>query len=134
MPVKVRKWIAPALASPDFVLESEPPAQPHSRVVVERAICFAGGADTEANWPTREARGSASVPKTKFAADSALEEERFEPSVPLGRERPKRSIEAVSVQITIAPSGARSLAAARLCSPSLSSLRRAVRCAKHIYI
>src|SRR5262249_7297347 len=30
MPVKVREWIAPALASPDLVLESEPPAQPHS--------------------------------------------------------------------------------------------------------
>src|SRR5438132_8868919 len=41
----------------------------------------------------------------------------------------KRSNEAVSVQITIAPSGARILAAARLCSPSLSSLRRAEPCA-----
>src|ERR1700730_9145692 len=66
--------------------------------------------------------------------DSPAEEERFEPSVPPGRERPKRSNEAVSVQITIAPSGARSLAAARLCRPSLSSLRRAELCAKHIYI
>src|SRR2546421_4310164 len=34
VPVKVREWIAPALASPDFVLEPEPPPQPHSRVVV----------------------------------------------------------------------------------------------------
>src|SRR6202011_4675037 len=47
VPVKVREWIASALASPDFVLVPEPPAQPHSRVVVERAIRFAGGADTE---------------------------------------------------------------------------------------
>src|ERR1700732_1294268 len=47
VPVKVREWIAPPLASPDFVLVPEPPAQPHSRVVVERAIRFAGGADTE---------------------------------------------------------------------------------------
>ena len=38
VPVKVREGIAPALASPDLVLESEPPAQPHSRVVVECAI------------------------------------------------------------------------------------------------
>src|SRR5437879_3666647 len=51
VPVKVREWIAPALASPDLVLESEPPAQPHSRVVVERAICFADGADTEVIGP-----------------------------------------------------------------------------------
>src|SRR6267378_1119201 len=75
-----------------------------------------------------------SSPKIRFAQDSPLEQAGFEPSVPLGRERPKRSNEAVSVQITIAPSGARSLAAARLCSPSLSSLRRAELCAKHIYI
>ena len=47
VPVKVREWIAPALASPDFVLVPEPPLQPHSRVVVERAIRFAGGADTD---------------------------------------------------------------------------------------
>src|ERR1700716_1502413 len=52
VPVKVREWIAPALASPDFVLVPEPPAQPHSRVVVERAIRFAGGADTEVIGPS----------------------------------------------------------------------------------
>ncbi len=33
MPVKVREWIAPALASPGFVLDAQPPAQPHSGVV-----------------------------------------------------------------------------------------------------
>src|ERR1700719_2228744 len=52
VPVEVREWIAPALASSDLVLESQPPAQPHSRVVVERAICFAGGADTEVIGPS----------------------------------------------------------------------------------
>src|SRR5271167_3376977 len=52
VPVKVREWIAPALASPDFVLGPEPPAQPHSCVVVERAIRFAGGADTEVIGPS----------------------------------------------------------------------------------
>src|SRR6267142_6389972 len=52
VPVKVREWIASALASPDFVLVPEPPAQPHSRVAVERAICFAGGADTEVIGPS----------------------------------------------------------------------------------
>src|SRR5207237_3698196 len=52
VPVKVREWIAPALASPDLVLGSQPPAQPHSRVVVERAICLAGGADTEVIGPS----------------------------------------------------------------------------------
>jgi hypothetical protein len=52
VPVKVREWIASALTSPDLVLESEPPAQPHSRVVDERTICFAGGADTEVIGPS----------------------------------------------------------------------------------
>src|SRR6516225_5538458 len=42
MPVKVREWISSALASPDLVLEAQPPAQPHSRVVVEHPIRFAG--------------------------------------------------------------------------------------------
>src|ERR1700720_4097044 len=51
VPVKVREGITPALASPDLVLELEPPAQPHSRVVVERAIGFEGGADTEVIGP-----------------------------------------------------------------------------------
>src|SRR6266478_3378384 len=50
--VKVREGITPALASPDLVLELEPPAQPHSRVVVERAIGFEGGADTEVIGPS----------------------------------------------------------------------------------
>src|ERR1700719_1807571 len=54
VPVDVREWIAPALASPDLVLESQPPAQPHSRIVVERAICFAGGADTEVVGPSAQ--------------------------------------------------------------------------------
>ena len=51
VPVEVREWIAPALASPDLVLGPQPPAQPHSRVVVERAIGLAGGADTEVVGP-----------------------------------------------------------------------------------
>src|SRR4029077_14156626 len=53
-PAPKREWIAPALASPDLVLESQPPAQPHSRIVVERAICFAGGADTEVIGPSAQ--------------------------------------------------------------------------------
>src|SRR5438874_8368537 len=54
VPVKVREWIDPALASPDFVLVPQPPAQPHSRVVVECAIRFAGGADTEVIGPSAQ--------------------------------------------------------------------------------
>src|SRR6202140_50125 len=38
MPVKVRERIAPALASPGFVLDAQPPAQPHSGVVVDRGL------------------------------------------------------------------------------------------------
>jgi hypothetical protein len=33
-------WVRPALASPDLVLEAQPPAQPHSGVVVERPVRF----------------------------------------------------------------------------------------------
>src|SRR6202022_4212736 len=29
VPVKMREWIGPALATPGFVLELQPPAQPH---------------------------------------------------------------------------------------------------------
>src|SRR5258708_37010801 len=36
VPVKVREWIRPALASPNLVLEAQPPARPHSGVVVDR--------------------------------------------------------------------------------------------------
>src|SRR3979409_1117015 len=38
VPVQVREWIAPAPASPDLVLDAQPPAQPRSGVVVERPI------------------------------------------------------------------------------------------------
>src|SRR3954449_2211071 len=38
MAVQVREWIAPAPSSPDLVLETQPPAQPHRCVVVESAI------------------------------------------------------------------------------------------------
>src|SRR5580658_3967442 len=49
--VKVREWIGSALASPDFVLEPQPPAQPHSRVVVEHPIRFAGGSNAKVIGP-----------------------------------------------------------------------------------
>src|SRR5580704_341686 len=39
VPVEVREWIAPA--PPDFVLEAQPPAQPHRRVSIERSIRLA---------------------------------------------------------------------------------------------
>jgi hypothetical protein len=42
--VEVREWIAAALASSGLVLEAQPPAQPHSRVAVERAIRRSDGA------------------------------------------------------------------------------------------
>ena len=41
VPVEVREWIAPA--PPDFVLEAQPPAQPHRRVSIERSIRLADG-------------------------------------------------------------------------------------------
>jgi hypothetical protein len=47
VPVKVREWIGPALASPDLVLEAQPPAQPHCCVVVDRPVRFGDGAYLE---------------------------------------------------------------------------------------
>jgi hypothetical protein len=47
VPVKVREWIAPALAPPDFVLEAQPPAQPRRRVGIKRPIRLAEGAYRE---------------------------------------------------------------------------------------
>src|SRR5208337_390202 len=44
VPVEVREWIDPALASPDLVLGAQPPAQPHRCVRVERPIRLAESA------------------------------------------------------------------------------------------
>src|SRR5208283_147024 len=44
VPVEVRERIAPAPASPDVVLEAQPPAQPPRRVGVERPIRLAESA------------------------------------------------------------------------------------------
>src|SRR5258708_39502493 len=54
VPVEMREWISPALASPDLVLETQPPAQPHSRVTVERPIRFADGAYLEVVRPSAQ--------------------------------------------------------------------------------
>src|SRR5712672_4468397 len=54
VPVKVREWISSALASPDLVLEAQPPAQPHSRVVVEHPIRFAAGSNAKVVGPSAE--------------------------------------------------------------------------------
>src|SRR6201984_3106153 len=50
--VKVREGISSALASPDFVLVAQPPAQPHSRIGVEHPIRFAGGANAKVISPS----------------------------------------------------------------------------------
>jgi hypothetical protein len=57
VPIEVREWIGPALASPDLVLDAQPPAQPHSGVVVDRPIRFCDGAYLEVVRP------SASLPR-----------------------------------------------------------------------
>src|SRR5258708_27328234 len=54
VPVKVREWIGPALASPDLVLEAQPPAQPHSGVVVDCPVRFRDGAYFEVVRPSAE--------------------------------------------------------------------------------
>ena len=54
VPVEVREWIAPALASPDVVLEAQPPAQPHRRVSIERPIRLADGSYREVVRPSAQ--------------------------------------------------------------------------------
>src|SRR5215471_12838663 len=54
VPVKMREWIGPALASPDVVLDAQPPAQPHSGVVVERPVRFIDGANFEVVRPSAQ--------------------------------------------------------------------------------
>src|SRR4029077_84129 len=54
VPVKVREGVRPALASPDLVLEAQPPAQPHSGVVVERPVRFCDGAYFEVVRPSAQ--------------------------------------------------------------------------------
>src|SRR5271156_758918 len=54
VPVEVREWISPALASPDVVLEAQPPAQPHRRVSVERPIRLAESAYREVVRPSAQ--------------------------------------------------------------------------------
>src|SRR5208282_307904 len=50
VPVEVREWIAPALASPDVVLEAQPPR----RVGVERPIRLAESAYREVVRPSAQ--------------------------------------------------------------------------------
>src|SRR5881409_3341428 len=54
VPVKVREWIIPALASSDLVLDAQPPAQPHSGVVVDRPVRFGDGAYIEVVRPSAQ--------------------------------------------------------------------------------
>src|SRR6478609_11564295 len=54
VPVKVREWISSALAPPDLVLEAQPPAQPHSGVVVDRPVRLDDGAYFEVVRPSAQ--------------------------------------------------------------------------------
>src|SRR6516164_9267669 len=54
VPVQVREWIGPALASPDLVLDAQPPAQPHSGVVVDRPVRFGDGTYFEVVRPSAQ--------------------------------------------------------------------------------
>jgi hypothetical protein len=47
VPVEVREWIGPAPASPDLVLGTQPPAQPHSGVTVERTLSALPGSRSQ---------------------------------------------------------------------------------------
>ncbi len=52
VPVKMRERIGPALVSPNLVFGTQPPAQPHCRVVVERPIRLVDGAYTKVIGPS----------------------------------------------------------------------------------
>src|SRR6202008_5054011 len=54
VPVEVREWISPALASPDLVLDAQPPAQPQSGVVVDRPVRLVDGAYVEVVRPSAQ--------------------------------------------------------------------------------
>ena len=54
VPVEVREWIGPAPASPDLVLNAQPPAQPHSGVAVDRPVRFGDGAYIEVVRPSAQ--------------------------------------------------------------------------------
>src|SRR6266478_2214362 len=56
VPVEMREWIGPALASPDLVLDAQPPAQPHSGVIVDRPIRYVNSANAEVVGHPRSAR------------------------------------------------------------------------------
>jgi GT2 family glycosyltransferase len=58
VPVQVREWIGPALASPDLVLDAQPPAQPHSGVVVDRPVRFGDGTEVTSVRPAYLDSGS----------------------------------------------------------------------------
>src|ERR1019366_5303099 len=51
VPVEVREWIGPAPAPSDLVFGTQPPAQPHSGITVERPIRFGNSANTEVVGP-----------------------------------------------------------------------------------
>src|SRR4030081_3980520 len=50
----MREWIGPALATPGFVLELQPPAQPHRCVAIECPIRLADGAYLEVVRPSAQ--------------------------------------------------------------------------------
>src|SRR4029077_93885 len=54
VPVEVREWIGPAVAPPDLVLDTQPPAQPHSGVVVDRPVRLVDGAYIEVVRPSAQ--------------------------------------------------------------------------------
>src|SRR6266545_5933424 len=54
VPVEMREWIGPALASPDLVLDAQPPAQPRHCVGVECPIRLADGAYLEVVRPSAQ--------------------------------------------------------------------------------
>src|SRR6516165_10941553 len=54
VPVEVREWISPAPASSDLMLEAQPPAYPHSGVVVDRPVRLGDGAYLEVVRPSAQ--------------------------------------------------------------------------------
>ena len=79
VPVEVREWISPALASPDLVPVAQPPTQPRSGVVVERTVRAVDGAYLEVVRPAaqravrlaHQLRGSLATSSRLLSSDKA---------------------------------------------------------------
>src|SRR5258708_2372879 len=54
VPAEMREWPGPAAAPPDLVFGTQPPAQPHGGIAIERPIRLGDSANTEVVGPSAQ--------------------------------------------------------------------------------